>query len=138
MSLTGDFAGLAKLIDKFEKAGDPSLFDALSRALTAEAISLTQAGFAGQHSPYDEAWAPLKRRAGMILQDTGRLRGSVTASSSRTEVRIRATAAYGAFHQYGTSRMPKREFLPREGELPPAWRAPFEDATTELIEALFK
>lgn len=137
MSLSGDFSALAALIHSFEKASDPSVFGKLSAALSAEALQLVQAGFASQSDPYGAAWAPLKVRDGMILQDTGRLRGSVTSSSGNNEVRLRVTAAYGAFHQRGTSRMPKRQILPNDGDLPAEWRSAFTEATTELIHHLF-
>lgn len=137
MSLSGDFSALAALIHSFEKASDPSLFGKLSTALTAEATQLVQAEFGSQSDPYGNAWAPLKARAGMILSDTGRLRGSVASSSSSNEVRVRVTASYGVYHQHGTSRMPKRQILPNEGDLPGEWRSAFTDATTELIQHLF-
>lgn len=139
MSLSGDFSALAALIHSFEKASDPSLFGKLSTALTAEAVHLVQAEFGAQSDPYGNAWAraPLKARAGMILSDTGRLRGSVTSSSGSNEVRVRVTASYGVYHQHGTSRMPKRQILPNEGDLPGEWRSAFTEATTELIHTLF-
>lgn len=136
MSLAGDFSALSALIRSFEQAADPDKIAKLSHALAAEALQLMQSEFVAQKDPYGAAWAPLKVRAGMILSDTGRLRGSVTANSDGGEVRLRVPTSYAVFHQHGTKRMPKRQILPNDGDLPGEWRAAFTDVTTELIQHL--
>lgn len=137
MPLSGDFDALSTLVRKFEVAGDTETLGQLSHALADEALQLIQAGFANQADPYGKAWAPLKRREGMILSDTGRLRGSVTVNSSPGEIRLRGTASYGTFHQNGTRYMPKRQILPNDGDLPGSWRAAFNEATEALFRHLF-
>lgn len=46
-----------------------------------------------------------------ILKDTFLLRDTMTYNSSAFSVAIGTPLVYGVYHQYGTARMPKREFL---------------------------
>jgi len=70
-------------------------------------------------------WEPIKYRKGKILQDTGRLRASVTAISSRNGAEVGTNMVYAATHQYGDIRMgwgktrvkiPQRIFIWLSGE----------------------
>lgn len=137
MSLTGDFAKLQTMIAAFEEAGASDFTGALGKNLAAETISLVQREFRSQSDPYGAAWAPLKARSGMILSDTGHLRGSVTVAGSSTEVRVVIGASYGAYHQRGTRRMPARPILPREGDIPSAWVSAYFDVTISLLDQVF-
>lgn len=77
-----------------------------------------QAGVSG------EKWAPLKdetlnrRRAGRNtrarvrkLQDTGRLKGSVTTKAYQDRVEIGSNLVYAATHQFGRDNIPARPFI---------------------------
>lgn len=96
------------LADLAAKAGD------LSPALRAIARLLrnsTEDAFAKQASPFGAAWAQLKpatlkaRRGGgagaRILQDSGQLAASITATSDATSATLTAGKRYAAIHQFG-------------------------------------
>lgn len=56
-------------------------------------------------------WKPLKYRKGKILQDTGRLRQSISFRSDMTSAKIGTNLIYAATHQFGRGAIPKRPFL---------------------------
>lgn len=64
-------------------------------------------------SPY--TLAQRKGSGGRILQDTGRLRASVTSGAvkaiTRTQLTYGTNIVYAAAHNFGYKQIPKREFL---------------------------
>ena len=72
-------------------------------ALMGEAV---EDNFAAQGRP---AWAGLKsasRRGGKLLQDTGRLAGSVTQQSDNNTAAVGTNVKYAAIHQFGGQTSP--------------------------------
>lgn len=61
-----------------------------------------------------------KKMADKPLQDTGRLRGSILPTSTKStgpgEITVFAAANYSGYHDKGTGRIPKREFMWLSGE----------------------
>jgi phage gpG-like protein len=87
--------------------------------------SLVDLTFTDAADPYGSPWLPLKkpRKDGSSkpLNDTGRLKGSITSNASALEAIIGTNVAYGKYHQLGLG-SPQRAFLPtQEGGLPESW-----------------
>lgn len=72
-----------------------------------------------QDSGPDGPWKPLKkgrRRGGSkILQDTGRLKGSIVPFSGRDYAGVGTDLDYAPYHNYGTKHIPQREFMWLDG-----------------------
>jgi phage virion morphogenesis protein len=78
----------------------------------------TKLNFAKQSDPDGMPWAPLKpatlrkKKTSAILRESGSLAASIALFSvSKTSAIVGSGVEYGAYHQTGTSRMPKRSFL---------------------------
>jgi len=64
-------------------------------------------------------WKPLKsstikrrrKNSSVPLQDTGRLRTSILPSATINEAKVSTNLSYAQFHNFGTQRIPKREFM---------------------------
>ncbi len=107
------------VLDKLRKAKQK--LDNLSKPLTEAGLYMereTKLNFARQSTPEGAGWAALspstlrRKSSGAILRETGALMGSVAfQGASNTEARVGAGTAYGIYHQFGTSKMPAREFI---------------------------
>lgn len=94
----------------------------VTSVIAADTATLIDDSFANSREPTGSAFAPLapatvaRRRGGSAtpLVDTSRLRASVFARGLRTGVQFGTNVGYGRPHQIGTSRIPKRAFLPVE------------------------
>lgn len=94
------------------------------RAISTELLSQTEANFAAQGRPKWMGIKPRKRRTGgMILQDTGQLAASITASHDATSATIGSNKVYAAIHQLGgqagrerKSKIVPRPFLPVDAQ----------------------
>ena len=88
----------------------------LSRAALYQERS-TKLNFAKESSPDGEKWAKLKastlrrKRSGKILRETSALINSIDSDISGDTAIVSASQSYGIFHQTGTRKMDKREFL---------------------------
>lgn len=77
----------------------------------------TKQNFVKESDPDGKKWAPLKattlkrKRSGKILRETSRLINSIQPQVLNAKGIVRATTAYGIFHQTGTRKMAKRQFL---------------------------
>lgn len=62
-----------------------------------------------------QSWKPLKYRKGKPLQDSGYLRQSIISTNYQSiddhSIRVFANADYSGYHNEGTPRIPKREFM---------------------------
>lgn len=58
-------------------------------------------GFKSGTSPDGKRWAPLKTRIGQPLQDTGRLRSSITQNVGPDYVDVGTNVKYAFIHQFG-------------------------------------
>lgn len=94
MSLTG-------LSKRLEAVKSPSFRLRLARVLAEEARTQASDGFQQERDPYGRHWAPLKRRRGMILQDTGRMAAAVATTANAYGFRLDIPVKYAAPHQYG-------------------------------------
>ena len=62
-------------------------------------------------SEYAERMNAKGKGGNKILQDTGNLRQTVKPGHSDSEAYILADSEYAAAHNFGTSKLPKREFM---------------------------
>lgn len=94
----------------------------VTSVVAADTATLIDDSFAQSREPSGLAFAPLKpatvaARRGSVatpLIDTGRLRSSIFARGQRTGVQFGTNVRYARPHQLGTSRIPRRAFLPVE------------------------
>lgn len=122
IKITGNIAGIGKWGEQIAQLGSARAKRAVLANVGEEALELVREGFSRQSDPYGSRWAKTKR-GGRILQDTGRLRNSFHRRSiSTNRVVIGSGVTYGAFHQGGTRRMPRRAMVPFRG-MPGPWRS---------------
>lgn len=143
MGLRGDFRKLDTLVVKLERLAKGGALDAMKKNLAAEALTQLRLGFRGSKDPYGNPWKPLKRRKGKPLDDTGRLRGSFTATPTSTGFRIGSNVTYAAPHQTGSlkwpGRPPQRQMLPSSDKgLGPIWRSALREAAATTSRKLFR
>ncbi|MFZ6748524.1 phage virion morphogenesis protein [Undibacterium sp. Ren11W] len=95
----------AALNQAMSKIAQPAL---LMESVAATLVSVTAQNFLAQGRPH---WLGLKkpsdkRKGGMILQDTGRLRDSIVGSHTDTSATIGSNVVYAAIHQFGGQTKP--------------------------------
>lgn len=135
-SILGDFAKLREWQDKTKDSS--KLLRTLTKNVGETLVSLVRDGFEGEHDPYGSPWEALKERSGRILQDTGRLRNSWHQSGATNDsVTVSASADYAGYHQNGTSKMPARPMVPREGALPPKWADEVKATAQDVLDDYF-
>jgi phage virion morphogenesis protein len=75
-----------------------------------------------EKDPQDRPWKPLSaatlksrrnrnKSSIKILIDTGRLVNSINSQASGNEARVGTNVGYAPFHNFGTRKMPQREFM---------------------------
>jgi phage gpG-like protein len=91
-----------------------------------DVAALVQKGFATEHDPYGVPWRPsaaAKREGRKTLRKTGALQDGIRWMADSRKMVIKTTGKankYAAFHQFGTVKLPQRQFLPTT-HLPPAY-----------------
>jgi phage gpG-like protein len=107
----------------------------------------TSTAFENEESPFGESWKKSKRvlkYGGRTLYDdktpsskrkhVTHLQDSIYSRASRGSAKVGTNREYGKFHQFGTSKMVKREFLPiQNGELPADVSEEIESVVSEYI-----
>ena len=111
--------GLKETEARFKKLGK-SLFD-FNRELKSSGKFMRNffgnKVFSSKGAVIRERWAPLKpstiamKGHAQILVDTGRMRNSFRFRSSRSLLVFNNTTPYLQFHQFGTSKMPRRTVM---------------------------
>lgn len=98
---------LADLHRRFEAVQAARFRAVLAQNLGEEARTQVANGFRSERDPYGKPWAPLKRRKGKILRDTGRMAASVAVAQVSAGFQLEITADYAPHHQYGTKPSPR-------------------------------
>lgn len=105
--VSGDFSGLKQLATAMGSFGDPPTRRELASVLGEEARTQALIGFQRGVDPYDRPWKPLVSRVGQPLQDSGRLRNSVSGKAAVAVTdrgfTISTDVLYAAVHQYGAT-----------------------------------
>lgn len=79
----------------------------LTRSISVELLSQTEANFAAEGRPKWLGIQPRKgREGGQILQDTGQLAASITADSDANSASVGSNKVYAAIHQLGGQTRP--------------------------------
>jgi hypothetical protein len=131
----------------------PELFrKQASEAMGKRALRLVRDGFSSKQDPYGQRWAPRKvrKRAGLggrirslltspgrgLLVKTGALRGGFKVSPTPDGFEMSNPTGYGAFHQYGTRKMVRRQMVPEEdtGGLGATWGNAFNEEAERVIK----
>lgn len=137
IKLKGDFGKLRDWKRRFGGAAVDQAKRAVLANVGEEVLELIAEGFAKEQAPSGRSWAPLKVRAGRILQDTGRLRSSFHRKAiSSVSVTIGPGVTYARFHQDGTRRMVARPMVP-DGKLPQKWSIRIERVAKEALADAF-
>lgn len=121
---------LDQFLGKLERLSTGSFINEVSREVAINGLRLIAAGYKDSVDPYGVRWDPLKYRDGKPLVKTGAFRDTWMAYPTPTGVRFLSGVDYGAYHQYGTRKIPFRRVIPmqRYGR-PKAW--------TDIINAAY-
>lgn len=128
-------ATLKDFIGKLESLGGASFQSTVARQVAVEGLKLIAAGYRDSVDPYGARWEPLKYRNGKPLVLTGAFRDTWMAYPTPTGVRFVNGVDYGAYHQYGTSRIPFRRVIPlRSYGLPAPWTGMIQKAFAGAVK----
>ena len=111
-----DITGLQALLERLQQTGVNA--SPLMRRLADIMQDAVEENFAQQGRPRWLGLAPstlVRRRGGMILQDTGRLASSITGYSDAHTATVGTNLAYAAIHQFGGKTRP-HVIRPRNGK----------------------
>jgi phage gpG-like protein len=113
IGIRGDSARLAKLVGQLGALDRADVMHQVAQGLADESLYQLRQEFRNESDPYGEPWAPLKRRKGRILRDTGRLANSFARTSvSSTGFRVETNVDYAGVHQNGASYVSKPRLQP--------------------------
>jgi phage gpG-like protein len=125
---------LHDFIGKLERVGGESFIAEVRRQVATDGLRLIAAGYRDSKDPYGAAWTPLKYRNGKPLVLTGAFRDTWMAYPTPTGVRFLSGVDYGAYHQYGTSKIPFRRVIPLQSMgLPKPWTDVINAAYTKRV-----
>lgn len=118
--VTVDLRGLARLRTEFADGNVIAAITStrLRQELAAEALRQHQQRFGRREAPDGTPWPRRRAPTGShpLLEETGELRRSIRATPIDDGVAVRAERPVGgvdvaAVHQYGSERIPQRQFL---------------------------
>lgn len=101
MGLTGDFAGLTKLVRRFTKAQGEKAAREIARSIADYSEIQTLRAFRAQQSPEGETWVSGSYVSKPMLSKTGKMRGSYVSRVSGLTYTLRNKARYAHYHQSG-------------------------------------
>lgn len=101
MGLTGDFAGLTKLVRRFTKVQGEKAAREVARSIADYSEIQTLRAFRAQQSPEGEQWASGSFTSKPMLSKTGKMRASYVSRVSGLTYTLRNKARYAHYHQSG-------------------------------------
>lgn len=102
-SVRGSFSALTLVIQRVAPERLAQVKRSLIANLSQEARTQIAFGFEQAKAPDGTPWAPLKRRKGIPLNDTGRLKNSWTVELRENGFTWTSNTAYAPPHQYGAT-----------------------------------
>jgi len=159
--VSGDFTGLARLINRVNLVATPQWQASLCQGMGAAALKQLMDQFRDSRDPYGNAWKPLRLRAGKPLLRTGRMRASATVVPRPDGFELVIGAQYAPVHQYGKANIrpvrarnlswkvggkrffaksvtiPQRMMIPPIDNIGPYWDAAIRAEASLRIKALF-
>lgn len=120
-------AGLLRgLRQQLSQMVSPATRRDLAELASREIGRQVQLGFDLKEDPYGVPWKPRKRPGpGSLMDKTGALRDGIFVDATPKSVQVRVTGPakrYAPFHQSGTSKLPRRRFMPDGSEIPERWK----------------
>lgn len=145
MTLTGDFARLAHLVDALDAHANGQLTRAILERTAPILAADIRRGFDTSRSPRNAKWRRLKSprprgrpNKGGPLYDSGDLRERASAVQIVPGGFLIVVALpYAGRHQYGGAPIPARQYLPLAPVLPRAWQTRLNTAATELWRSVY-
>ena len=145
ISLTGDFARLARLVDALGAHSRGQLPRAILERTAPILAADIRRGFEASRSPQNRRWRRLAQPRGRgrpnrggPLVDSGELRDLASnVQITRDGFVISIPRPYAARHLYGKGSVPARPYLPRGEKLPAAWQSRLNTAATELWRSVY-
>jgi len=101
VGLTGDFAGLTKLVRRFTKAQGEKAAREVARSIADYSEIQTLRAFRAQQSPEGEQWDAGSFTSKPMLSKTGKMRASYVSRVSGLTYTLRNKARYAHYHQSG-------------------------------------
>jgi len=161
--VSGDFAGLARLIGQVSAVTTPQWQAQLCQGMGVAALKQLMDQFRDSRDPYGTPWKPLVLRKGKPLLDTGRMRASATLVPRPNGFMIVIGASYAPTHQYGKKGIkpiraralawkvrgsnkrffaqsvdiPQRMMIPPTDNIGPYWDKAIRDEAELRVKALF-
>lgn len=120
ISFDADLAGIKHVIDLLDGTQIPDQVERAVEESSALILNRIRTRFLKQVDPQEQPWIPSaasfrrakQGRGGGTLFDTGRLFHSIQLyKTAPFEIHIGTDVPYGPNHQYGTIKLPQREFL---------------------------
>jgi phage gpG-like protein len=126
---------ITELADVFASASSGETKATMLKLAAAEALKLVQLGFRKGVDPYGKPWAPLKRRNGKPLRDTGRLANSFTARPTAEGFVVGTNTDYAPHHQWGAPKagIEQRGMVPQ-----PTLSEPWAKSIGRVLENVLK
>lgn len=118
MSLRWDDAELMRLINLLS-AANSSLPSIIAQKLVPSMAKASKNTFVKEADVYGNDWAELKKPRKSPKKLAG-LKGHIDLNAVNKSIKGTSDKDYTGYHQTGTKKMPARQFLPYNNEIPPA------------------
>ncbi len=101
MPLNGDFVKLKRVIHQAHQLAGKRWRRGVTKQMSEETVELVRGTFQRSTAPDGAKWAPLRKRRGRPLLDTGRLRNSVLRHSDADGYKVFTNVVYAALQNFG-------------------------------------
>ncbi|MCD0156016.1 phage virion morphogenesis protein [Deinococcus sp. 6GRE01] len=115
---------LLSITRQLQALADPRTLHDLYNVAGAEVYAQVQDGFTAETDPYGRGWVPSRaatRQNRRTLRETGALQDGIRWKADSRGIVLGTSGPaneYATYHQRGTRRLPKRQFLPEPGQMP--------------------
>jgi len=135
MSLKWNDAGLMRLIDLLANANS-SLPSIIAEKLVPAVSKASRNTFVKEADVYGKDWTELKKPRKSPKKLAG-LKGHVNLAAANKSITGTSDKDYTGYHQTGTKKMPARQFLPYQNEIPPAMEGDVKKAVDRALSIYF-